>query len=92
MEMSAAQEHLSLPEPQCKLGYPTAQVEEILSAKGEDYWAFNKWMTGQTMGVCDGREYNHEAHRYEPTHCGPHGIVVYGSDIKQYLAGGAPLD
>lgn len=74
---------------ECQLGYTEAQLQRIL---GPNLAAFNKWMTGQTMGVCDGRVYDHDERKYYPNNCGPHGGVVYGSDLRQFLAGGLPLD
>lgn len=71
--------------PDCELGFPTAQVEQILA---EDFAAFAHWMRGQTMAICEGRRYDHDTHEYTPTGCGPHGPVVYPWDLDNYLRGG----
>lgn len=45
-------------------------------------------MNGQTMMLCDGRRYNHDAREYEVA-CGgvAHGVVVYPWDVERFLAG-----
>lgn len=53
---------------------------------------FKEWMRGQTMGICDGRLYNHGKREYEGTGCGPHGVVAYASDLNAFLHGQPPLD
>lgn len=80
-----------LPDPKCPMGYPEAQLKDILFDRINN---FNKWMTGQTVGVCDGRRYNYDTKEYEPTECAdkPHGAVVYRSDLQSYLAGKGNLD
>lgn len=80
-----------LPPPKCRLGYPREQVAEILGDRAAE---FHRYMTGQTVGVCEGRLYNHETSEYQPTECAdnPHGVVVYGVDIKAFLEGRPPLD
>lgn len=79
----------SLPKPECILGYPEIQVERIL---GRQMSRFKEWMRGQTMGICDGRLYNHGKREYEGTGCGPHGVVAYASDLNAFLHGQPPLD
>lgn len=80
--MSAA--HV-VPESPCHLGYPRDAVEQIFA---ENVARFDEWMRGQTVAICDGRRFDHEAAEYEPTNCGPHGVVVYEWDLRRYLAGG----
>lgn len=71
-----------LPEPRCRLGYPQDQVKEIT---GSRYDEFGRWMRGQTIALCEGTK--------NPYGCSdPHGIVIYGSDIAQFLRGGPVLD
>lgn len=79
----------ALPQPICKMGYTKAQLEQIL---GPRLTEFNRWMYGQTGAICDGREYDHAAKAYKPTNCGPHGMVVYAHDLRQFLSGGRALD
>lgn len=75
---------------ECELGFPYLQVERII---GRDRMTdFSYWMRGQTQAICDGRRYDHDAKRYYPTDCGPHGVVVYSHDLKRYLAGLPVLD
>lgn len=78
-----------LPDPHCELGYTHAQIEQIM---GERVNQFHRWMAGQTVGLCEGRRWNHETGTSEVTDCGPHGVVIYRSDVQQFLEGGAPLD
>ncbi len=78
-----------LPTPLCKFGYPEEQLHEIL---GDKFVEFSHWMAGQTVTICDGQEYDHEAKAYKPTNCGPHGPVVYAWDLSRFLEGKDPLD
>jgi len=71
-----------LPAPVCELGYTQAELEQIL---GDRFDQFDLWMTGQTVAWCDGRQYNYETKEYEPTNCGPHGMVVYPWDLQGFL-------
>jgi len=82
---------VQLPEPACPYGYTSAQIEEIMGSRLE---AFNHFMVGQTMSVCDGREYDHDKKEYHPTACAdsPHGVVTYTVDVRRFLAGRPPLD
>lgn len=77
-----------LPEPECKWGYTSRQIEQIM---GDRIDAFYRWMRGQTVSLCGGSEYRH-GEGYAPNACGPHGTVVYRCDVEQYLQGGGPLD
>lgn len=72
----------NLEDPECELGYTEEQLERIL---GDRYQEFNFWMSGQTMSICDGRAYNYNLKKYEPTGCGPHGVVVYSWDLDRFL-------
>lgn len=71
-----------LPAPVCQVGYPVAQVVEIL---GDLKPAFDKWFTGQTGGICEGKVYNHGTGNHEPSGCGPHGFAVYTWDLKRWV-------
>lgn len=75
--------------PSCSIGYTIDDLQEILGNRFKD---FKQFMIGQTMGICDGRSYNHEKNEYQDTGCGPHGIIVYRQDLQQFLGGGNPLD
>jgi len=48
--------------PSCPSGYTASDLEEVF---GDRLPAFNKWMFGQTMMICDGRSY-----RYNRAHTG----------------------
>ena len=83
----------TLPEPDCRYGYPIAQVREHL---GDNTFAtfyqwidrqtvFYQWIDGQTVSVCDGREYDHELRQYYETGCGPHGLVYYPWNVQSFL-------
>lgn len=86
---SAAPVHLSLPEPECRHGYTIGQVRDMLGSRFE---AFCHWMRGRTMSMCDDIRYNYETGKSEPSGCGPHGTIIYRTDVEQFLAGGEPLD
>lgn len=75
--------------PLCTLGYPEEQLREILGSRWDD---FSRWFVGQTGGICEGREYDHDKREYRPTNCGPHGYVVYPWDVRNFLGGGRALD
>jgi hypothetical protein len=74
-----------MPPPSCPYGYTDADLDAIL---GDRRPAFTRWMWGQTGTICDGRLYDHDARRYKPSPCvdAPHGFVVYGSDLRRFLA------
>lgn len=74
----------------CPLGYTREQVEQITA---ERYDEFAKWMRGQTVALCDGRQWDHDKQEDEPTSCtdSPHGLVTYPHDVAQFIRGGGPL-
>lgn len=74
---------------ECELGYTRSQVEEIVGLRLD---AFDHWMRGQTAAICDGHRYDYEAREYQPTGCGPHGVVVYRHDLSNFLNGGPIRD
>lgn len=71
-----------LPTPVCGLGFPRWQVESMMYPGIE---AFDKWMYGQTMAICEKKNCNNY-------NSGPHGVVVYPWDVVVYFAGLQPLD
>lgn len=78
-----------LPEPECGLGYTTAQLEEFFGERINDFYHF---MRGQTFSLCDGREYDYSSKGYVQTECGPHGAAYYTSDVRNFITGGPVLD
>lgn len=72
-------------EPECELGYTRAQIEEMF---GDQVGQFDRWMRGQTIGLCEGRGYNFDTEEYEPV-CGgaAHGPAYYRWDVARYKAG-----
>lgn len=78
---------MSMPEPECPLGYPHTQLESWLGT--ERHAELNKWLSGQTQAICEGRSYNHEKKIYEPNECvdHPHGYVAYRWDVADWWAG-----
>lgn len=76
-------EMVTLPDPECRLGYTFEQLEKILGGRLD---FFGHWMRGQTMAICDGRQYSHETQEYTET-CGgtAHGVIVYRYDLERYL-------
>lgn len=76
---------MGLKDSTCPSGYNHEDLVGILGEEGLlDFWT---WMTGQTVSLCDGREYNHETREYRATACAdaPHGLVVYRSDLERYV-------
>lgn len=80
---------IDLPKSECELGYPKKQLEEILGPRLDE---FNNYMVGQTGAICQGKRYNFNTHKHEPTGCGPHGIVLYKCDLLTFLEGRPTLD
>lgn len=87
--MRSRDKRTGLPEPECKWGYTNQQIEQIMGDRVND---FHRWMAGQTVCLCEGVEYNHAEKRSIPSGCGPHGVIIYPSDVMQFLDGGRPLD
>lgn len=75
----------------CPMGLTGADIRELLGSREREFW---KWMNGQTMSLCDGKRYNYAAKEYETTECWgrPHGVVVYSSDVRRFMAGLPVLD
>lgn len=78
-----------LSEPECDMGYPVDQLEREMSTGA--FVALQKWMYGQTMGLCTGQKYSHETKEYYETGhvCGP---VYYKWDVDRFLAGHPVID
>lgn len=84
---------ITLPVPDCPLGYPRSQLEQIL---GDRFEAFQEWMRGQTMAICEASRYSPEADLYIPSACAgggdPHGVVACPHDVARFISGKEPLD
>ena len=80
---------MTLPDPECQYGYTEEQLSTIL---GERIDAFNHWMRGQTMSICDGRRYDYDKGEYEDTGCGPHGVITYRWDVQRFIDGRPIVD
>lgn len=76
-----------LPQPQCRYGYTTKQVEEIVGDRAPEFW---RDLRGQTIACCTGSEYDYGTEQERETGCGPHGTAVYGDDLRRFLAGCRP--
>lgn len=76
-------------DPSCRYGYTRDDLGRLLGARLPE---FDSWMRGQTLGICDGREYDYAAFAYCETGCGPHGVVAYRHDVRRFLGGAGPLD
>lgn len=81
---------MTLDAPICRFGYPHSQLVELLEE--DQLKTFFRWMIGQTFTECDGRLYNYETKRMEPSGCGPHGFVYYEWDVQRFLAGLSVID
>lgn len=68
------------------MGYPYAQLNQILFDNGRTADEFWEFMRGQTFAICEGRKFNHDTREYEPD-CGgtAHGGVVYPWDVERFL-------
>jgi len=74
---------MNLPKPECRWGYTNSQINEILGDRVDD---FTKWMTGQTMSICEGKAYNHKNKEYVEVCNGiHHGVVVFPWDLERFL-------
>lgn len=73
--------------PACPLGYTDEQLRELLGCR---YPEFERWMVGQTRGICEGRRPRDPA--TVPCAETPHGPVTYPWDVDEFLRGGPPLD
>lgn len=75
----------TLPPSICPLGYPWSQLEEIFDA--QELARLRLWMYGQTGAICEGQRWDPLGRKYEPDACSPHphGMVVYGSDIRRWM-------
>ena len=80
---------MTLPKPSCELGYTRQDLQQILGTRLAE---FDRWMTGQTTGYCEGRKYNYDKHEYENTNCGPHGWAYYPWDVTRFLDGRPIVD
>ncbi len=81
---------MNLPKPACRLGYTEQQVISIL---GNRLAEFDHWMNGQTMGFCDGSQFNWESKQIEVACDGVHhGSIVYAWDLERFLAGLPVID
>jgi hypothetical protein len=77
----------------CPQGMTESDLREVLGTRAAQrpFW---RWMTGQTMSLCTGRKYDHEAQEYKPSECfgRPHGAVVYRHDVERFLKGLPVID
>lgn len=95
-EDSDATEHVDsamvLPEPECPLGYPVTQLQEVLDE--QQFQRLMLWMSGQSGLLCQGTRYNHDLRRHEPTECAqhPHGMVVFAWDVRRWVSAGPIID
>jgi len=78
--------NIVLPKPDCKLGYTQSQIEQIVGTALMP--KFNEFMRGQTLGICEGKQYDPEINGYRLSNCGPHGIVTYPCDVQNFFANG----
>lgn len=83
-----------LPTPACEIGYTYEQLDEILGEVGTPRRdEFGRWMDGQTMGLCEGRAFDHDKREYYEVCDGvSHGPCVYPHDLRRFLAGLPVID
>lgn len=94
---------MTLPDPECRYGYPATQVDEIL-AFGPRQQAFWDWMYGQTMAICNRdpqREWiddDESPGGMRLVEVGPplcdraHGTIVYPWDLARFIDGRPVID
>lgn len=71
------------PIPDCEVGFTQPQLADIFGAALPD---FEKWMSGQTRAICEGRKFNHDTREYETSCRGVHhGVVTYPWDVQRYI-------
>lgn len=73
---------MNLPDPECLYGYTQPQLDQILGERQDD---FREFMRGQTISLCDGKKWNYASQREEESGCGPHGAVVYPTDLRRFM-------
>lgn len=72
------------------MGYPRSQLEEIFDA--QQLARLDSWLYGQTMGLCDGTEWDHDAQEHVQVCPEAHGSVIYRHDIVRFLRAGPITD
>lgn len=76
----------SLPEPECKLGYP---VEQLSSSLGQEKTlALLRWLHQQPSeepATCKGWFQDPDSKEKLPSSCGPHGAVIFRRDVNRFL-------
>lgn len=81
---------IGMPEPKCRLGYTRSQIEELTGDQRDEFY---EYMNGQTMAICEGRQWNPTLNQYEDACEGiPHGIIVYPWDAERFLLGLPVID
>ena len=75
-------------QPSCPRGFTVEDILLIFPDE-EQRKAFGRWMNGQTIGNCDGVNYDYENHRYVESECGGsgHGWTYYTYDVNRYVTG-----
>jgi hypothetical protein len=79
----------AFPPPACKWGYTRPQVIQMM---GLFIDKFDTWMDGQTVALCDGREYDHEQKKYVSSCDVAHGTIYYADDVRRYALGLPVID
>ena len=67
---------ITVPVPDCHLGYTAAQTVAIM---GEDFKEFRAWADGETPGVCSS-----PADDYQPCPVA-YGLADYVGDVERFL-------
>jgi hypothetical protein len=80
---------MDLRDPSCPYGYTSDDLRAILGDRMETFW---RWMTGQTMSLCDGSAYDHDREGYYSTECSSMlpGMPLKKEEIKG-LGGHGPV-
>jgi len=84
VDWSSSGEDVSLPAPECRLGYPLSQLEELFGPF--EIAHLKRWISTKTIAICDGRSWSQQTGEYVESPCAgqPHGDVVYGHDVEHF--------
>lgn len=82
---------MTLPEPECPMGYPWTQLQRELSEAQQASLA--EYLSGQTGYICNGLRVDSDG-RQARTACyeSPHGMVTFKGDVERWASGLPVID
>lgn len=82
--MANKRKEISLPIPECNLGYTYEQVQGMFGTVG--YQMLMRFMEGQTMAICACMVYDPEKRTYVDSGCRhKSSTIYYPSDIRRFV-------